>query len=126
MSSQVDWIAGLDRQWQGELVIVRGGLAEYSYIHLRQQHSLIPRIWCVWVVGNRKQKDAIPLSPGRSTDLNTAIVDAGASGIFFKAWAPVCNVNKDTPKIRHMFNSQESRVNRSQGLKKRKKEHSRI
>ena len=39
-------------------------------------------------------------TPGWSTDLNTAIFDAGVSGIFFKAGAPVCNVNKDVPKIR--------------------------
>ena len=51
-------------------------------------------------LGSWQQEDAIPLPPGWSTDLNTAIVDAGASGIFFKAGAPVCNVDKDAPKIR--------------------------
>ena len=66
--------------------------------HLRQQHSLILKIWCVWAVGNRRTLFRFP--PDWSTDLNTAIVDAGASGIFFKAGAPVCNVDKDAPKIR--------------------------
>ena len=51
-------------------------------------------------LGSWQQEDAIPLPPGWSTDLNTAIVDAGASGIFFKAGTPVCNVIKDAPKIR--------------------------
>ena len=51
-------------------------------------------------LGSWQQEDAIPLPPGWSTDLNTAIVDAGASGIFFKAGAPMCNVNEDAPKIR--------------------------
>ena len=85
MASQVEWIADQVGQCQRELVVVRG------------RHSLILG-WCVWVVGNRK---ALSRSPrGWITDLNTAIVDAGASGIFFKAGAPVCNVNKDAPKIR--------------------------
>ena len=51
-------------------------------------------------LGSWQQDDAIPLPPSWSTDLNTAIVDAGASGMFFKAKAPVCNVDKDAPKIR--------------------------
>ena len=54
----------------------------------------------VMCLGSWQQEDAIPLPPSWSTDHDTAIVDAGASGMFFKAGAPVCNVNRDAPKIR--------------------------
>ena len=37
---------------------------------------------------------------GVQTSTLQYVVDAGASGVFFKAGAPVCNINKDAPKIR--------------------------
>ena len=45
------------------------------------------------------QEDAIPLPPAWSTEHNTAIVDAGASGLYFKAEAPVNNLDSSAPKI---------------------------
>ena len=45
------------------------------------------------------QEDTVPLSPARITEDNTTIVDARTSGLFFKAGAPVTNINKQPPKI---------------------------
>ena len=54
----------------------------------------------VMCLGSWQQEDAIPLPPSWSTDHDTAIVDAGASGLFFKAGVPVSNMDKDAPKRR--------------------------
>ena len=45
------------------------------------------------------QDETVPLPPAWITENNTAIVDAGASGLFFKSGAPVANINKKAPKI---------------------------